>query len=294
MFGIAELGAQFYFSRRAPSEKDWADVRPLVASWYKPGNVVVVAPYWAEPMARWKFGDELMPLSDVARPDATRYAGAIEVSTIGSRSPELGGWKVVRETKRGRFTLRELENPTPPTIKYVFTDHVHPESMEASIDKRGARVPCPFTGAAAIEGGGLGGPPIYPASRFACSNEASHIFVGVTIVDDEEEHPRRCIWAHPPGDGELVARFRSVPLGTKIHGHAGMGWLIDRGRATPPFTVRVLAGTTEVGRVVHEPGEGWKGFEFPLGSLAGTTADVEFHVSAERGGTHVCFEADSR
>jgi hypothetical protein len=45
---------------------------------------------------------------------------------------------------------------------------------------------------------------------------------------------------------------------------------------------------------VHQPGEFWKGFELPLGPIAGSTADVEFRVSAERGGTHVCFEADSR
>jgi hypothetical protein len=295
LLGIAELGAQAYFSRRAPGEKEWADVRPLVASWYKPGDVVVVAPYWAEPMARWKFGDALMPVSDVARPDATRYAEAIEVSAMGSRSPELSGWKVVREAKQGAFTVRALANPVPASVKYVFADHILPDSMEASTVKAGTTATCAYTTSATIEGGGLGGPPIYPASRFACPGEASHIFVGVTIIDDEQAHPRRCIWAHPPpGESEIVARFRDVPLGTKIHGHAGMGWIPERDHAVPRFTIRVMAGTAEVGKVVHEPGDFWKGFELPTGALAGSTSDVEFRVSAEQGGTHVCFEADSR
>ncbi len=294
LFAVCELGAHVYFSRRAPNEAQWASVRPLVASWYKPGDVVVVAPYWAEPMARWKFGEQLMPLADVARPDPTRYAEAIEVSAMGKRSPELEGWRLVRETKQGPFTVRALANPAPSSIRYVFVDHVTPESMEANIEKGATKTPCAFTTTATIEGGGLGGPPIYPATRFACAGQPSHVFVGVTIIDDQYQHPRRCIWAHPPGEGELVARFHRVPLGSLLHGHAGMGWIPDRDRTTPPFTIRVLAGTTEVGQVVHQPGEFWKPFDLALGSLAGSSADVEFRVSAEQGGTHVCFEADSR
>jgi hypothetical protein len=294
LLGLAELGAYVFFSRRAPNEKDWADVRPLVASWYTPGDVVVVAPYWAEPMARWKFGDELMPVRDVARPDPSGYAQAIEVSTLGQAAPELAGWKVLKETKHGSFRLRALANPAPPAITYVFGDHVGPETMEASTEKAGGRTPCAFNANATIEGGGLGGPPIYPAARFVCPGEPAHVFVGVTIIDDEKARPRRCIWASAPtGDGETVARFRNVPLGTKIHGHAGMGWLIERDRAVPPYMIRVVVGSTEVGKVVHAPGDWWKAFELPLGGAAGTTADVEFRVSSQ-GGTHACFEADSR
>src|SRR5262245_37726671 len=87
VFGLFELGAHVYFSRRAPTTEAWTGVRPFVASAYKPENVVVVAPYWAEPMARLAFGDELMPLRDVARPDVTRYPEALEVSILGQRAP---------------------------------------------------------------------------------------------------------------------------------------------------------------------------------------------------------------
>jgi hypothetical protein len=141
-FGLVELGAHFFFSRRAPAEKDWEEIRPLVASWYEPGEVVVVAPYWAEPMARWKFGDGLMPPRDVARPDATRYAAAIEVSAVGARSPELASWRVTREEKHGRFTVRALANPSPPTVTYDFGDHVAPDALDAN-GERGVRAAGP-------------------------------------------------------------------------------------------------------------------------------------------------------
>ena len=51
-FGLIELGAHFFFARRAPKAEEWTAVRPAVASWYKSGSAVVIAPYWAEPMAR--------------------------------------------------------------------------------------------------------------------------------------------------------------------------------------------------------------------------------------------------
>jgi hypothetical protein len=188
-----------------------------------------------------------------------------------------------------------LSNPVPPAVTYVFADHVSPDALDVAIEKGAAKTPCAFNAGATIEGGGLGGPPIYPAARFVCPGEPSHVFVGVTIIDDEQAHPRRCIWAHPPaGESETVARFRAVPLGSKIHGHAGMGWLIERDRAVAPFVVRVVVGGAEVGRVLHEPGDFWKAFEIPLGAAAMTTADVEFRTSSPRGGAHVCFEADSR
>ena len=295
LLGLAELGAHFYFSRRPPAEKDWEEVRPLVASWYKPGEVVVVAPYWAEPMARWKFGDALMPPRDVARPDATRYASAIEVSALGARSPELTAWKVTREEKHGRFTVRALANPSPPTITYDFGDHVAPDALEVRTQKGGAPTACPYTTTAAIEGGGLGGPPIYPATRFACPGEPSNVFVGTTFIEDQENRPRRCIWARPPaGASEIVARFRNVPLGNVIHCHAGMGWIPERDLAVPPFTVRVVVGTIEIGTFVHHPGDFWKAFDLPLGSASNGAADVEFYVSAPPSGADVCFEADSR
>jgi hypothetical protein len=295
VFGLVELGAHFYFARRAPKAEEWTAVRPLVAARYKVGNAVVVAPYWAEPMARLAFGDELMPLRDVARPDVTRYPEAIEVSILGGRAPELEGWKVASEERQGKFVIRTVQNPAPPHITFDFTDHVDPSVAAVRVEKKTGAADCAFNPNAVVESGGLGGAPVYPAARFACTGEGTHVFVGVTIIDDEKFHPRRCIWSHPPGsDAELVTRFREVPLGAKIHGHAGAGWLIERDRAVPAFTIKVMVAGQEVGHVVHEPGDAWKSFEIPLGASAPRTADVEFRVSAPGGGTHVCFEADSR
>ena len=174
-----------------------------------------------------------MPTRDVARPDATSYREALEVATLGSRSPELAGWKVVRETKHGSFTLRELSNPASPAVTYDFVDHIDAESADVRIVQGASEVTCSFTKSAAVESGGLGGTPTYPAARFTCPGQPSHVFVGVTIIEDDKFRPRRCIWSHPPAAGEMVTRFKNVPLGTELRGHTGMRWVIVRDGVNP-------------------------------------------------------------
>jgi hypothetical protein len=294
VIGLAELVAHFYFSHRAPTKAEWDEVRPLVASWYQPGEVVVVAPEWAEPMARWSFGDSLMPTRDVARPDATGYQRALEVAAMGSHSKELDGWKVVRETKRGRFALRELSNPSAPVVTYDFLDHVDPESADVRIVQGNNQTPCPFTTTATVESPGLGGPSTYPASRFACPGQPTYVFIGLTIIEDDRFRPRRCIWSHPPPAGaEMVVRFKDVPLGNEIRGHTGMRMVVVR-EGVSRVMFDVIVGGQSIGRAVHENEGYWKPFQFPLGASAGKRADVEFRVTAAQSGSPVCFEADSR
>ena len=294
LLAIAELLAQCGFAHWAPTPEQWAAIRPAVAALHEANEPLIVAPYWAEPMARWKLGNDLMPAREVARPDVTRYRKAIELSAMSARAPELAGWQVGSETRVGPITIRTRINPAPASVTFDFTDHVQPERADARVERGSTFAPCAFSESAPLESGGLGGMPTFPAARFLCPPEPSYVFVGVTIIEDQEYRPRRCIWSHPPKGGELVTRFRSVPLGTSIRGHAGMGWIQERFGTGASFTLRVLVDGTEVGRVVHADGAGWKPFEMPLGDLAHATGDVEFRASAGGGGRPVCFEADSR
>src|ERR1041385_4579472 len=89
--GLVELGGHFYFSSRAPKVEDWVSSKSTVARIRHTGDLIVVAPDWAEPNARLAFGDFWFPLADVARPDETAYARAVEVSIVGASAPELRG-----------------------------------------------------------------------------------------------------------------------------------------------------------------------------------------------------------
>lgn len=296
LFGLVELAGHFYFSHRAPTPEQWAAARPAVSAAYRPGDVVVIAPYWAEPVARWKFGDDLMPLREVARPDVSRYPRAIEVSAMGSDAPELRGWPLESETRAGKLTVRARRNPSAPRVTYDFVDHVKPPDAEVEVRRGAGSASCAFSANAPLESGGLFGSATYPSARFHCASEPAFMFVGVTVIDDERERPRQCVWQHPPnGDGETVTRFRRVPLGSVIRGHSGIGWMIERDRVGQPVTLRVLVDGEQMGESVHADGDGWKLFEVPLGTHANTTADVEIRTStSNNSGRQICWEADSR
>lgn len=289
--GLAELGGQFYVSHRAPRPEEWREVRATLAGLRKSDELVVVAPLWAEPLARHAFGDELMPLAHVARPDESGFARAIEVSVLGQHAPELAGWRVVAEERHGRFSFRTLSNPAPEAVSFDFVDHVKPEQLEVFE----GRTPCRFNPRATVSNGSLGGNPTFPAERFQCGG-GEWFFAGVTVIDDDHEYrPRRCIWAHPPPGGPLVLRFRDVPLGGKIRGFGGLPWLLFRDSVgAPPVEIEVRVDGASIGTHLHRDEQGWAPFAFATGR-AGTRASVEFEIrSASIKDRHFCFQADTR
>jgi hypothetical protein len=290
--GLAELAGHFFFSRRPPSVEDWKAARPAVAAMRQKGELVVVAPYWAEPNARLAFGDALMPVEDVARADESARARAIEVSAIGATAPELRGWKVEDERQAGKLRLRLLSNPHPATVLFDFIQHV-PEASVATL-RGAAESPCPYTTNARRDAGGLHGNPAFPAARHECAGGASR-FVGVTVVEDQNWRGRRCIWAEPTFGATRIIRYRDVPLGSVVRGYATLPWWVERELRGGPVELTVVVGGTTVGKFVHQDGDGWKGFEFPLGAHAKSRADVEFRIVGTRGrDRQFCFQADTR
>lgn len=285
--GLAELGAHFYFSRRPPSVEDWLDLRPAVAALRTGGEVIVTAPAWAEPLARHAFGDELMPLDQIARSDDARVERAIEVSLIGQRAPELSGWREASSQKQGKFVLRVLENPSPERVLFDFVSSLAPTHADVL---SGAEL-CKYTDRARVTTGGLGGPPAAPAVRFACAST----FAGATVIDGEEYRARRCIWASPAGSDPLVLRYRDVPLGTKLVGFTGVPWVLGRDGIGAHFTVEVSVAGQSIGRAEHPEGTPWSRFEYPTGVAPGARGDVQFSITAEPPKAQVfCFAASAR
>ena len=292
--GLCELAAHHHFAERAPRFEAWAAVDEPVNRLRQAGDLLVVAPRWAEPMARRELGDQDMPLADLARPDADRYRTAIELSILGQRAPELAGWRELGREKVGKFELRRLENPRPLPVTFDFVGALGPEQVSVQMVGPGV-TPCPWAAQAPVLAPGRGGHPTFPARRFACP--LGELFnVGVTVIADQDFLPRRCIWAHPPAWGELKIRYRKVDLGEVIAGHGGMDWMIERELHGAPIRLTVKVDGQTVGEAIHRDGQGWARFEFGLGAHAHARgAEVEFAVSSPNyQNRHFCFEANTR
>jgi hypothetical protein len=290
---LAELGGHLFFAKRSPTFSDWSKLAGPVADERKEGDLLVVAPSWAEPLVRQALGDAFFPLRDVARPDVSRYRAALEITALGERASELDGFREVSRREVGPFLLRRLENPSPAEVVFDFVDALGPERADVRFTAPESK--CPFTTNAPVLAGGLGGHPTFPAARFSCPG-GPFFNVSVTVIADQDFRPRRCLWSHPPSRGEIVTRFSHVPLGRVIRGHAGMYWIIEREKKGAPVSLAVRVDGEEIGRYEHADGAGWEGFEMPLGVHAGKPSSVvEFAVSSTNYmHRHYCFEADTR
>jgi hypothetical protein len=293
LIGVAELIAQVHVSSRAPTVEEWQALLPAVSALHQPGDLVVAAPEWADPLLRQALGPKLMALRDVARPDATRYERAIEVSTLGARAPDLEGFRVVREEEAGPFRLRVLENQKPAHVRFDFVDRLSPGVVtvrEVADEERG----CPWLVNARVATGGLHGHIAFPPQRFQCAGRDER-FVGITVIDDQDYRPRRCVYAHPPDQGYLSLRYDGVPLGDTLYGYAGLSYFTMRDGVGTPVELTVLIDGEVAVRHVHEDERGWQRFAASAGSRAGTTANVEIRVRSERSAQrHFCFHLDTR
>lgn len=290
--GLIELGGHFWFAGRAPRQDEWRGLAPDIERLKRPGEPLLIAPEWAQPLARQAFGDVPFPLSELARSDLAGYSRVLEVSALGARTEETRGWRQISAEERGRFTLRVLENPKPRLVKYRFVDQIHPEHVIVSVVVNGEATFFPWTEHARLSSGGLHGQVTFPRERFRCPGAEGN-FVGVTIIDDQDYRPRQCIWARPPESGVLRLRFKDVPVGRSLRGFAGLSYFLFRDGLGQPITLRARVGDAVVGTHTHRDEWGFRGFELATPGVSGSS-DVEFEIASEGGKARdFCFTAES-
>jgi hypothetical protein len=288
LLGLIELGAHVYETHAVVPDDDWHSAHAAVDAMWQPGDLVVFAPDWADPLGREYFGAKLAGIPDEARPDDTRFPRAFEVSIRGAHDPELEGWKKVATQKTGAVTITTLENPNPVHLLDDLVLHASPDGMRVTLGNTECRwVHGPTTA------GGLGGGPAMPGDRFACPSGG---FVGVSLIHDLADRPRRCFFAPPVGGrgGSMQIRFQNVAFGSALHGHAGLAQFNERDRTGPPVILSWRANDRLLGKVTHVDGDGWKGFELATPELAGQKGELVAEVTSIGGGRHFCFEADTR
>ena len=289
--GVLELLLHIWAAGRAPRFDDYKPLAKAVDDIRKPGDLIIMAPGWAEPPLRRALGDARMPLSDVARPDADGYPAAIEVSALGQRSAALAEWTELSRIEAGAFEIRRLQNPAHKPAAFDFVGAVAKGRAKVQL----ASTICPWNPKARLRTGGLAGHPTFPRARFECGG-SPYYNVAATTIADQRWRPRRCIWAHPPDKGRpLTITFKSVPLGSEIVGHSGMYWVVERQRLGAPVTIDVSVATSAIGSHTHRDGDGWSRFVLPLGAHASSNADVTFTIrTPDNRHRHFCFEARSR
>ena len=106
-----------------PGDDAWERAAKLVRAAYRPGDLIVFAPGWEDPVGRLHLGD-LIPIEAAARDDAAPYARIWELSTRGAHAPEVAGLTLA-EARDDDVTVRRYEHP-PVAIVADVREHVPP------------------------------------------------------------------------------------------------------------------------------------------------------------------------
>ncbi len=256
---------------RAPSDKDWAAAATLVRAEFKPGDLIVAAPAWADPVMRQKLGD-LVPLPVAGRMDAARYGRIWEISQRGARATDTTGATVVATTQAGALAVRRWEKPAA-TVTFDFLAQWRQASMSV-VNADGTEVPCAM------------GP-----DRLQCVRGAS---LGPELIEVDTTL-RNGLAVDPVEGATLAIEFPAVPLGRELMVASGLHNVWLRKAGDGKVRMRVLADGRELGTALATSQSGWAGKGFDTSALAGRAAKVRFEITVDKAlARHFGFAAEAR
>src|SRR3954449_12306080 len=82
---IWEIVASIRDAGAVPGDDAWAEAAGAVRAEYRPGDLIVFAPSWVDPVGRMHLGD-LISLEAAGRMDAARYPRIWELSIRGAHA----------------------------------------------------------------------------------------------------------------------------------------------------------------------------------------------------------------
>lgn len=272
-------GAFFLLQPAAPVPEVVEAAAREVLQGAKADDLVVLLPGYARGPRRW-----LGHLQTVtpSRPEVEDYERADTVwlfAQFGAGRPiqaglHAQGWSAETIWKEGGVEVTKLRNPTPWRRTWV---------LEEVLDE--ARLEHLFKGA----------PEICkrrdPGPKLGCRRESAWLYVAPEWhwMGDQL---RRCLWAHPPGQGALRLTVGSLPRAGVLRLQGGHT-LQSRNRARAPVMVDVQFEGGGGGRLTFELEDMWRPFRLPV--PATSTGTVSFTIwSPDAGANHFCFTADVR
>lgn len=208
--GLGELVLDRVQRSGVPSREDWEAAAAAVRQAHRPGDLIVTAPQWADPLGRLVLGD-LLTMDDVTRPDAAAYGTIFQLSVGEARHPDTRGAKVSWRRAFGRITATRYQR-TPARITTDFYQDLPRAQVWEEAGGRAAP-PCPWDARRA---------------RFLCgptwkSVRAIRAEVGYSA--------RRCIFAHPIDGAARVIQYRDVDPGERMVIYTGFAGYDPRYRA---------------------------------------------------------------
>jgi hypothetical protein len=264
LLAIVETTVALLAPSRAPTDADWAAAAGAVRAGFRPGDLIVAAPGWADPLLRVQLGD-LIPPEMAGRMDDDRFARVWEVSQRGAHAPAAeggvgaGAGTTTVDERFGRLRVRLVERRAE-TVTYDFVAH-WADAQVSRRDAAGAVVMCAAAG-----------------DRIACPAPGNNSLQRQLVEVDQTL--RQALLTEPVAGAATVIAFPAVPLGSVLVIATGLHdtWMRKAARGTVEARVTVGDQATEL--PVTSDDSGWTKTRIDTTSRAGQTAAVRLEISS--------------
>jgi hypothetical protein len=242
----------------APSDADWAAAAAAVRAGFRPGDLIVAAPAWADPILRVQLGD-LIPPEVAARMDDDRFARVWEVSQRGARAPAAAGGTTTVDDRFGRLRVRLVERPAE-IVTYDFVAR-WADAHVSRRDVTGAVVSCALAG-----------------DRFVCPAPGNNSLHRQLVEVDQKL--REALLTEPVAGAVVVIEFPAVPLGGALVIATGLHdtWMRKAARGT--VEARLIVGDQATELPVTSDDSGWSRTRIDTAARAGQTAPVRLEITS--------------
>jgi hypothetical protein len=257
LLALVETAQALLAPSRAPTAADWGAAAEEVRRQFRPGDLLVAAPAWADPILRMHAGD-LLPLTVAARMDDARFGRVWEIAQRGAHAPEAATGAVVHQRRFGALTVRRIERP-PAEITYDFLERWQDAAVTRWDPVQRTSTTCPWANEA------------FRCPAFGVEARRMLVEVDNTI--------RRAILAPPAPHAVVGVEFPAVPLGRELVVAVG---LHDTWARKMPGTVtfEVWVAGAPVATTVVTNRSGWQQLRIDTSGRAGHLVPVRFHISS--------------
>lgn len=271
LLALVETVNAFVAPFRAPTEKDWVAAAAKVRAQFRPGDLIVAAPAWADPIMRRQLGD-LVPLAMAGRMDAARYGRIWEISQRGARAADTAGARVVDTSRYGALTVKRWEKPAAQ-VTFDFLAEWHRAEVSV-VNADGTEVPCTL------------GP-----NRWQCLGGSS---LGPELLEIDTTL-RNGLGVEPVEGKTLVLEYKNVPLASELVVATGLHSVWLRKLGDGKVRMRVLVDGHEMGTIETSSTSGWSLDRFGTSALEGQPVTWRFEITTDKSASrHFGFAAEAR
>jgi hypothetical protein len=273
LLALTEAASAIIAPFRAPTDADWRAAAAQVRAGFRPGDLIVAAPAWADPLMRLQLGD-LVPIKMAARLDDARYGRVWEIGQRGATAAEAHGARATLADHHGALTVRRYDRP-PASVTFDFFDQWS-RARVLRVEPGRGEIPC-----------------ARQPDRFQCPDlgfnfvKPQLLEIGTTM--------RNGLYAQPVGGATVAIEWAQVPLGRELAVGTGLHhvWLRKYGEGI--VKLRVLVDGREVGRSEASNRSGWRVDRFDTSGFGGKPATVRFEITSDKPfSRHFGFSAEAR